>query len=99
MAPQLPSAASSSSFESVQYDPSFGDPNCIVRIFDRKTKKEISHYYLHHDAIDLTQSKSAAPPTKSTANFTALAPIDLTASETVIDLTQGNSRPLSKTRK
>ena len=82
MAPQSPSAASlsSSSFESVQYDPSFGDPNCIVRIFDRKTKKEIRHYYLHHDAVDLTQSKSAALPTNTntTANFTALAPIDLT---------------------
>ena len=75
--PQSPSAASLSSFESIQYDPSMGDPNCIVRIFDRKTKKEIRHYYLHHDAVDLTQS-SAAPPTKSTANFTALAPIDLT---------------------
>jgi len=61
----------------VQYDPSFGDPNCIVRIFDKKTKKEIRHYYLHHDAVDLTQP-SAALPTKSTANFTALAPIDLT---------------------
>ena len=78
--PQSPSAASSSSFESVQYDPSFGDPNCIVCIFDKKTKKEIRHYYLHHDAIDLTQSKSAAPPTNTntTANFTALAPINLT---------------------
>ena len=75
--PQSPSAASLSSFESIQYDPSMGDPNCIVRIFDRKTKKEIRHYYLHHDAVDLTQP-SAALPTKSTANFTALAPIDLT---------------------
>ena len=73
------SVASSSSFESVQYDPLFGDPNCIVRIFDRTTRKETHHYYLHHDAIDLTQP-SAAPPTNTntTANFTALAPIDLT---------------------
>ena len=91
MAPQSPSAVSLLSFESIQYDPLFGNPNCIVQIFDKKTKKEICHYYLHHDAIDLTQSKSAAPPTKLTANFTALAPIDLT--------TSGNSSPSSKTRK
>ena len=93
-------ASPSSSILSVQYDPSFGDPNCIVQIFDKKTKKEIRHYYLHHDAIDLTQSKSATSPTNTntTANFTALAPVNLTASETVIDLKRGNSRPL-KNRK
>ena len=98
---QSPSATSYllSSIKSIQYDPSMGDPNCIVCIFDKKTRKEICHYYLHHDAIDLTNSSSATQPTKTTANFTALAPIDLTASETVVDLTQGNSRPSSKTRK
>ena len=97
--PHSPSAASLLSIESIQYDLSLGDPNCIVQIFDKKAKKEICHYYLHHDAIDLTQSKSksAALPTQITANFTTLAPIDLTALETVIDLTRGNSRP-SKTR-
>ena len=74
------SVASSSLFEStIQYDPSMGDPNYIVQIFDRKTKKEIRHYYLHHDAVDLTQSSAALPTnTNITANFTALAPIDLT---------------------
>ena len=78
--PQSPSAASLLSFKSIQYDLSFGYSNCIVQIFDKKTKKEIRHYYLHHDAIDLAQPKSAAPPTNTniTANFTALAPIDLT---------------------
>ena len=73
-------ASPSSSILSMQYDPLFGNPNRIVQIFNKKTKKEIRHYYLHHDAIGLTQLKSAAPPTNTniTANFTALAPINLT---------------------
>jgi len=92
--PQSPLAMSSFllSIESVQYDLLFGDPNCIVCIFDRTTRKEICHYYLHHDAVDLTQP-SAAPPTNTntTANFTALAPIDLTGG--------GVSAPLPVTKK
>ena len=77
MALQLPSAASScSSILTVQYDPLFGDPNCIVQIFDKKTKKEIQHYYLWHDPVDLTQP--SVPPTHITANVMALAPINLT---------------------
>ena len=60
MAPQKSSAASTTSllsllFESIVYSPSMGDPNCIVRFFDRETRRETHHYYLHHPDIDLTQ--------------------------------------------
>ena len=51
------SSSSSSSVDSLQFYPSFGDPNCIVLEYDSKTKKFLCSYYLytHHD-IDLTHN-------------------------------------------
>ena len=84
----LAAPSSSSSVDSLQYYPSFGDPNCIVLEYNSKTKKFIRSYYLytHHD-IDSTNDDN---------HSVSSAALSISSSAAVFDDCVGDSLDFSQ---